>query len=70
MNFFSVIFKHSVSTPQEIQFLHIIKTGKIMLLRQIIVVYSENHAKQIHHVGKLKYFLMLKEVVHIIIIML
>lgn len=46
MNFFSVIFKYSVSVHMKYMITaYIIKSGQIKLLKEIIVTYSENYTK-------------------------
>lgn len=37
--------KDLVHTPQKTHLIFISKTGSLMLLREIIIVYSENHTK-------------------------
>jgi hypothetical protein len=42
------------------------KINRWILIKEIIIVYPENHSKYSHYVGKVHSFLVLKQVVHIV----
>jgi hypothetical protein len=54
-----IMFKNSVRTAKKIQHLAITKINWLMLFREIIAVYNENHTK---HKYKMKSYRLLKQV--------
>jgi hypothetical protein len=56
VKFIWIIFKNSVPASQETKCLSIMKIGQLMLFREIITVYFENHMKHIYFVGKTQVF--------------
>jgi hypothetical protein len=57
-----IIFQHSVRTPKKTQPMTITKISWLMLFKEIIVVYSENHMKAINILcGKMEELLIVKE---------
>jgi hypothetical protein len=71
MDLLWIIFKYSVSTSQETCHVYIIKTIQLLLFREIITFYSENHMDQLDMLPvKNAEILMCKQVVHIVTSML
>jgi hypothetical protein len=56
---------NSVPTSQRAHCNHFKKTNQLMLVREIITVYCENHKIKIHFVSRMQSYLMLKQAVHI-----
>jgi hypothetical protein len=44
-NFLCIIYKHSVHTSQEIHYVSATKPNRLMLFRETVAVYCENHMK-------------------------
>jgi hypothetical protein len=65
----SVIYKHSVRTSQHTFYTFITKMNQLMLLRETITVYFQNHMKYTNTLcGQNVSFRMLKHVVHIVVL--
>jgi hypothetical protein len=64
---FLLIYKNPVCTRRETHYITTTKTKRLMLFREKIVVYFENHIKHINSMGKMQSSSMLKQVVHVVI---
>jgi hypothetical protein len=63
--FIQVIYKSSVCTSQETHHVSATKSNRLMLFRETVAVYSENHTKHINTLcGQNAGLLVLKQVVH------
>jgi hypothetical protein len=62
------IYKNSVRTSQETHYVSATKLNRLMLFREIIAVYFENHMehRNIFCVGRMQSFLTLKHMVYIV----
>jgi hypothetical protein len=61
-----LVYKDSVRTSQETHYFSITKTNQLMLFRESVAVCCENlWNTQIHCVGRMRRFLMLKKAVYI-----
>jgi hypothetical protein len=67
LNFFTVIYNNSVCTSHEAHYVTATKPNRLMLFGETVSVYCANHTEhQIHSVGRMQSFSMLKRVVHIV----
>jgi hypothetical protein len=61
------IFKNSVRTSQETHYVSATEPNRLMLFRETVAVYCENHTGHTNSLcGQNSKFLMLKQVVHIV----
>jgi hypothetical protein len=60
------MYKNSVRTSKERYYVSAAETSRLMLFREKIAVYCENHMKQIYFMDRMQSFSMLKQVVHIV----
>jgi hypothetical protein len=61
------MYKNSVRTSQETHCVSATKPNRLMLFREAVAVYCEKHTNlQIHSVGRMQSYIMLKQVVCIV----
>lgn len=56
----------SMFVPNRKHYIHITDIIRLMRVRKIITVYSENRTKQVFWVAEMQSFVMLKQVVHVV----
>jgi thioredoxin-related protein len=60
-----MVHKDSVHTSQETHYISATKPNRLMLFRETVAVYCENHKKHTHPVRRMKSSSMLKHVIYI-----
>jgi hypothetical protein len=67
MNFFQIIYKNSVPTSQETHHVTATKPNRLMLFRETVAVYCENHVEHTDALCRQNAgFIVLKQVVRIL----